>query len=157
MNGLRLGLAAAAVSIIGVAAADQITVPNQFSAGTLARASEVNENFSALAVESNAQDARIATLETIIMTMMAEKEQMTCAGTVGTDLYNSLGWPGDPLTSFVCVMSEDPSTSIYYRPRDLFSEGWLIKTVSSSEARDTFGNRITQTLVVFERNKPAAE
>jgi hypothetical protein len=43
--------------------ADQITIPNSLSNGTVANANAVNANFDALAAESNDNDARIGTLE----------------------------------------------------------------------------------------------
>lgn len=43
--------------------ADQVSIPNTFSSGTRAIAADVNENFSLLATESNAQDLRLATVE----------------------------------------------------------------------------------------------
>ena len=43
----------------------QISIPNRFTGGTLITASQINENFSSLVNESNAQDGRIAELEKI--------------------------------------------------------------------------------------------
>ena len=43
--------------------ADQIAVPNTFASGAKAIAADVNENFSLLVTESNAQDVRLVTVE----------------------------------------------------------------------------------------------
>ena len=43
--------------------ADTVVIPHVFSNGTVADAVQVNANFNALVVESNAQDARIGALE----------------------------------------------------------------------------------------------
>jgi len=45
--------------------ADTVTVPNVFSNGAVADANAVNANFSALASESNENDARIAAIENV--------------------------------------------------------------------------------------------
>ena len=61
---VRIALAAAVVAIPLAAYAAQISVPNTFVNGTIADAAEVNANFGVLVTESNAQDSRIATVET---------------------------------------------------------------------------------------------
>ena len=66
-----------AVAMTAAAVADQISVPNQFIAGTTARASEVNQNFQALVQESNAQDLRIQALETSNAFLM-NQDQLLC-------------------------------------------------------------------------------
>jgi hypothetical protein len=54
----------AVLLLIPIAAyAGSISIPNTFTNGTTADADEVNENFDALAVESNDQDSRLTTLE----------------------------------------------------------------------------------------------
>jgi hypothetical protein len=47
----------------GVVLAEEVSVPNSFTAGTTARALEVNQNFQALVNEINALLARVAALE----------------------------------------------------------------------------------------------
>jgi len=60
----------------------QTTVPNTFTAGTAARASEVNANFTALATAIDAVIARVAALET---------PTVTTAAFAGTYRYTSVG------------------------------------------------------------------
>jgi hypothetical protein len=52
----------AALMLAPLGFADQISVPNTFTNGTTAVATEVNANFSALVDESNAQDLRLVAL-----------------------------------------------------------------------------------------------
>lgn len=59
-----VALLAGSSLLIAGAAADQITVPNVFQQGTPAIADQVNANFNALVIESNAQDNRIQAVET---------------------------------------------------------------------------------------------
>ncbi len=49
--------------LASTASAVQVVLPHTFVDGTVALASQVNENFGTLAAESNAQDLRIAALE----------------------------------------------------------------------------------------------
>ncbi len=60
--GLTLSLVLLVIPL--AVAAGTVSVPNTFVNGTVADADQVNANFSALATESNAQDARLLTLET---------------------------------------------------------------------------------------------
>ena len=55
-------LIAAAITVTNVQA-QEVTVPNTFQAGTAAKASEVNDNFSALADSINALAERIDAIE----------------------------------------------------------------------------------------------
>jgi hypothetical protein len=57
--GTRLVLTTLMLVAAQVTYASQITIPHVFVNGTVADAYEVNENFSALVTESNAQDLRI--------------------------------------------------------------------------------------------------
>ena len=60
MNRIFTGTLALAVCLLGSnVAAQNVDVPNTFQAGTPARASEVNENFSALAAEITANRAAL--------------------------------------------------------------------------------------------------
>ncbi|MHC4109241.1 MAG: hypothetical protein ACYSTY_14260, partial [Planctomycetota bacterium] len=61
---VRVGLVVAVVAIPLAAYAATVSVPYNFVNGTVADATEVNANFSALVAESNAQDARLTALET---------------------------------------------------------------------------------------------
>lgn len=60
LKALVLALVAATPWIVHAA---QITIPHEFVNGTVADATEVNENFDALVVESNDQDDRLTALE----------------------------------------------------------------------------------------------
>lgn len=139
MGKLRLGLAAAAVAIIGVASADQITIPNQFTAGTTARAAEVNENFDALAQESNAQDMRLNALES----GSASTEQLICAAFVSG---SPSAWPGDPNAIGSCVSSSAPTVNSRPMFSTLLSDGWKVVSVGG-QTKDVM-------LIVFERTIP---
>lgn len=69
-----------ALSVLGVtvlmvplvAYATTISIPHLFSNGTTADADEVNANFDALVIESNAQNSRIAGIETAIATLPSD-------------------------------------------------------------------------------------
>jgi hypothetical protein len=65
---VRIGLAVVAAAIPLAAYAAQISVPYNFVNGTVADATEVNANFSALVTESNAQDLRLAAVESLVAT-----------------------------------------------------------------------------------------
>jgi hypothetical protein len=60
---LTVALTALTLLIAPQGMAEQITLPHTFSNGERADADEVNQNFSTLADESNAQDSRLSTLE----------------------------------------------------------------------------------------------
>jgi hypothetical protein len=69
---LRIALVAVMVAIPLAAYAAQISIPYTFTNGTPANANEVNANFSALVGESNAQDTRLATIESNITTLQGQ-------------------------------------------------------------------------------------
>ena len=56
------------VAIPAAAYAAVIGMPHTFSNGTIADANEVNANFGSLVTESNAQDTRLAALESQVAT-----------------------------------------------------------------------------------------
>src|SRR5262249_9781429 len=58
-----LRVAVFALLLSANAFAAQTSVPNTFQAGTAAKASEVNQNFTAVVNGANANDARITTIE----------------------------------------------------------------------------------------------
>lgn len=58
----------ALIAISATLAAGPLTTPNSFTAGTPARASEINANFSAVATAVNDNNARIATIESRVTT-----------------------------------------------------------------------------------------
>ena len=133
MGKLRLGLAAAAIAVMGVAAADQISIPNQFTAGTPARAAEVNENFNALAAESNAQDMRLSALESGGAT---EVEQLICRGG---------DWPRSPLTTGQCLQANSPTPTgtVELQLDEILLSRWRVKSVGGDPA-----------IFIFEREVP---
>jgi hypothetical protein len=59
----RFSLGVAVTLVAAGSYAAQISVPNTFSNGTVADATEVNANFSALVTESNSQDTRLGAVE----------------------------------------------------------------------------------------------
>src|SRR4026208_390655 len=61
---MRKMIFAALLAPCTMLSADQIDLPHTFTAGTKAKAVEVNSNFGALLSESNSQDSRLETLET---------------------------------------------------------------------------------------------
>ena len=65
-------LASLPLAITGHASAEQLTIPNTFISGTKAVAEEVNQNFSVLAAESNAQDSRISSVEGSVVKVINE-------------------------------------------------------------------------------------
>lgn len=69
-HGVALVLALCAVPLL--ARAGTLEIPNVFTNGTVADANDVNDNFNAVAVESDAQDARIAALETALAALQAQ-------------------------------------------------------------------------------------
>lgn len=74
----------------------QITAPYSFEPGTLAKASEVNANFSALYNESNNQDSRITANETQINNLSANKANVN----------------GDQTKVFRCASPDSDNASI---------------------------------------------
>ena len=86
-------------------------VPHEFQAGTPARASEVNENFSALVTESNALDARIAALEAASVS-----DQLFCVV--------SNQWPVNG-SSYPCVQTSDPTAIRSLTFAQVVAEGWI--------------------------------
>jgi len=69
---VRLVLIGAVVAVAAVSYAATVSVPYTFVNGTVADATEVNANFSALVTESNAQDSRLATLEASMATVQGQ-------------------------------------------------------------------------------------
>ena len=86
-------------------------VPHEFLAGTPARASEVNENFSALVAESSALEVRIAALEAASVT-----DQLFCVV--------SNQWPVNG-SSYPCTQSSDPTTIRSLTFAQVVAEGWI--------------------------------
>lgn len=79
----------AAVLLFGVGSAYAASVPNTFTAGAPARASEVNANFAALVTAVNALEAKVATLETKVTALEAANGPLTMADVVGS--YHLMG------------------------------------------------------------------
>lgn len=74
---MRHAAAGFALLLVSAGALAQTTIPNTFTAGSPARASEVNANFTALANAANALDARLDALE-------AANGALTAADVAGT-------------------------------------------------------------------------
>ena len=136
----KLLIAGAVASAIagGAALADQIGVPNQFVAGTTARASEVNENFSVLAEESNAQDLRITALEE---GEAGPVEQLICIVAYNPQMHDRSGFPFPrmvtsapyvPTTQVLsvgkglCLQTDDPTVVRELSLQEITAEGWRL-------------------------------
>ena len=105
------------VAILAIATnafADPITIPHTFTSGTRAIASEVNNNFSVLATESNAQDQRIAKFESGSLSAVAD--QLFCV------VFFS--WPIDG-TAWPCTQSSDPTSIRTLTFAEVVAEGWV--------------------------------
>ncbi len=145
---LKSAIAGMMVGAVGVslALAEQISVPHEFTAGTTARASEVNENFSVLQEESNAQDIRISELSDAVEGL-GGAEQLYCirdfrsTATVG-DGHGSEVDDGFPVprithlpdttivaltpTGAICFAPSDPNAFIVTDLATLTDEGWRL-------------------------------
>lgn len=93
---IRFLIAASLFCIAFAGQAQQVSVPNSFTAGAPAKAADVNANFSALAAGINALSARVAKLE----------GQITAADLVGTYALKGIqmelgGGAGAHLASYV--------------------------------------------------------
>ncbi|AXQ28139.1 hypothetical protein D0B54_05380 [Solimonas sp. K1W22B-7] len=79
----------AAVLLLGAGSAHAASVPNTFTAGAPAKASEVNANFAALVTAVTALEAKVATLETKVTALEAANGPLTVADVVGS--YHLMG------------------------------------------------------------------
>lgn len=113
MNKL-LSILFSSLLITVVAYADPVTVPNTFSAGTPAKASEVNANFTALANAVNANAPLMVYDST--------------GKVVGSYFYGSKGQP----ENFVLIKTPSISFALTFDYRSLGNDGYL-----SSFFRDT--------------------
>ena len=77
-------LTLATLLIVGTAAADDLTLPNTFQAGTPARAAEVNANFSAVetSVDDNAADIAVvsASVQTYAQNISSNTQNISLNG-----------------------------------------------------------------------------
>lgn len=99
-RGRRIALFAAVAACLPIAVyAATLSIPNEFSNGTIADADEVNQNFQSIATESNAQDVRLAQLEAALAALdiqvastsadvsNLQSTQILCASQVGNEVY----------------------------------------------------------------------
>ncbi|AWF82888.1 hypothetical protein BTJ40_19835 [Microbulbifer sp. A4B17] len=121
--------------------AEQISVPNEFFSGSRALAAEVNENFTALVDESNAQDIRIENSEALILDIVSEsnsqderiaalegaasKEQLICKS------WHTYWYSGNG--SIECISSSSSSTISFSLVQDIYAAGWQAKSVGGSD------------------------
>lgn len=68
MKNLRIGIIAGVALLSLNASADELTIPNAFSAGTAAVADEVNANFDAVAASVNDNNTRLMAMEGVMQT-----------------------------------------------------------------------------------------
>ena len=85
---------------------DDLTIPNSFSAGGVASAAEVNENFSSVENAVNDNDSRISTLESNNVGQNIDTTEII-NGTITTDdidinSFNSMYLPKNRCPGFVC-------------------------------------------------------
>ncbi len=103
--------------------ADQIELPHTFTSGTKAVASQVNENFSTLSNESNAQDSRISALESLQLTTVSD--QLIC---VAYPLWPTSG------SSYDCVQSSDPTNIMSLTYVEVAQDDWTVVSVGGDGA-----------------------
>lgn len=86
----KLATLFSACLLMSFVCAEPVTVPNTFSAGTSAKASEVNANFTALANEINANKADVALLRSDVFGGLAPLVKDSNGVVIGT--YHSLAY-----------------------------------------------------------------
>lgn len=160
---LKSFLAGGAVVAVlaSIVSAEQIAVPNQFAAGSPARAAEVNANFDVLVQESNAQDTRIAALRGDLE-KVGLVEQMFCAAdprdsAVQTDDLGRemVGFPTPVIryqangvvlasileTGALCISPSDPGGIIETTARELAETGWnYTKSIDGGDGEIQLGS-----------------
>ena len=121
---LKILVVAPMLSIVfGNASAGQITIPNSFTSGAKAVAGEVNENFSALVLESNSQDSRISAIESSAVAInIIINDQLFC------------NTPGDNWIQYnytlSCVQRSDSGSIKSFTLTQILSEGWVSTSVT---------------------------
>src|SRR5687767_1265551 len=125
---MRHAFAAIALSILATASSAQVSVPFTFSAGSAARASEVNGNFQALVTGINALADRVTKLEGNIVT---------------ADLVGTYAWSG---LQVGLIAGGTVETISYSGTATLAADGTLSGTLSE-RGFDLFpgGNRVPRT------------
>ena len=157
---LKSFLAGGAVVAVlaSIVAAEQISIPNQFTAGSPARAAEVNANFDVLVQESNAQDVRISALNGDLE-KLGNVEQLFCsrdprpANAVRDDLGNVVNAFPIPAIRFrvdgslasvsegvaICMALSDQANLIELTPSQLAGDGWRFKMMLEEGTTIRFG------------------
>ncbi|MEM8496388.1 MAG: hypothetical protein AAF542_00105 [Pseudomonadota bacterium] len=110
------------VAIATLALAEPIEVPNTFVPGTRAVAAEVNENFQAIAAESNQNDARLTALEANQSGSIAD--QLVC---IAAD--NLHDWARVPPIIASCVRKSDPTNVLNMTALEILQDGWFVAIV----------------------------
>ena len=141
-----LGSGVACAALFSFATAEQISIPHEFSAGSPARAADVNENFDTLVKESNAQDERIVAVEAGLAAA-ENAEQMYCTydprdsrAVISSRGFRATSFPvprlfirlSETLVAItyapaICASPTMPDQLIETDARELASDGWLLK------------------------------
>src|SRR5262245_39772511 len=112
MKRLLASVLFALIVVAAVAVASNVTLPNTFTAGTVARASEVNANFAAIKTSVDDNFTRIQALSIGRVpsnpgTSCADIKNRNSAATDGIYLVDSDGAAGNPPFQVYCDMTRD--------------------------------------------------
>ncbi|WP_444925613.1 hypothetical protein ACJJI4_14525 [Microbulbifer sp. TRSA002] len=105
-----------------LSAAEIIEVPNIFVSGEKAIAAEVNENFSYLVAESNDQNIRLNTLESLVA--LDYEDKMVCA------VWHTWIYSGD---AEECVQISDPTNVKNFTFAEVISNEWELISIGGGD------------------------